>query len=206
MQFPSHLRRSMTILFALAAIFLLSGMATVAQDEKVLVVGLSEVTDSLDPAKGYTQTSGIVEHVIYQTLVTFPDTDASKIIPMLAKSWDVSTDGTTYTFHLQDGAVFSSGNPVTADDVVFSINRMHNLKSSPAFQADTIASIEAVDAQTVKVTLTAPNPGFLANLASQYFSISDSKVVKANGGTDQPGADTTDTASKYLEGTSAGSG
>ena len=143
MKFPSHLRRSMTILFALAALFLLSGMATVAQDEKVLVVGLSEVTDSLDPAKGYTQTSGIVEHAIYQTLVTFPDTDASKIIPMLAKSWDVSTDGTTYTFHLQDGAVFSSGNPVTADDVVFSINRMHNLKSSPAFQADTITSVEA---------------------------------------------------------------
>ena len=66
MQFPSYLRRSMTILFALTAIFLLSGLVAVAQDEKVLVVGLSEVTDSLDPAKGYTQTSGIVNRVIYQ--------------------------------------------------------------------------------------------------------------------------------------------
>ncbi len=206
MQFPSHLRRSVTVLFALIAIFLLSGLVAVAQDEKVLVVGLSEVTDSLDPAKGYTQTSGIVNRAIYQTLVTFPDADASAIVPMLAKSWDLSSDGLSYTFHLVDGAVFSSGNPVTADDVVFSINRMHNLKSSPAFQADVIASVEAVDPQTAKITLTSPNPGFLANLASQYFAITDSKVVKANGGTDQPGADTTDTASKYLESTSAGSG
>src|SRR4051794_29354962 len=103
MQFSSQFRRSMTVLFALIAILVFSGLETMAQDEKVLVVGLSEVTDSLDPAKGYTQTSGIVERVIYQTLVTFPSTDASKIIPMLAKSWDISSDGKTYTFHLQDG-------------------------------------------------------------------------------------------------------
>lgn len=206
MQFSLFRRRSSVLVAALVAVFLLSGLVAVAQDEKVLVIGHAESTDSYDPARGYTQTSGIVERVTYETLVTFPNTDASSIIPMLASSWEVSEDGLTYSFTLRDGAVFSSGNAVTADDVVFSVNRLKNVKSSPAFQADNIASVEAVDAKTAKITLATPNPAFLSLLASAFFSITDSAVVKANGGTDAVGADTADQAGPYLDGKSAGSG
>lgn len=202
----SYLRHRAALLLALLFVFLLSGLAVVAQDEKVLVIGHSESTDSYDPARGYTQTSGIVERVVYETLVTFPDADASSIEPMLASSWEVSADGLSYTFTLREGAVFSSGNPVTADDVVFSFNRLKNVKSSPAFLADTIASVEAVDAQTVKLTLIGANPSFISLLPNAAFSISDSKVIKEQGGTDAEGADTTDQAGAYLDTNSAGSG
>src|SRR5215470_13591352 len=106
-------RRSATLFLILVMVFALSGLAAVAQDEKVLVVGHAESTDSYDPARGYTQTTGIVERAVYETLVTFPDKDASTIEPMLATSWDVSADGLTYTFKLDEKAVFASGNPVT---------------------------------------------------------------------------------------------
>src|SRR5690606_32778420 len=140
---------------------------------------------SLDPARGYTQTTGFVNHATYETLVTFPDEDASEIIPMLATEWSVSEDGLTYTFKLLEDVVFSSGNPLTADDVVFSFMRLKNIKGNPAFLADSIASVEAVDTYTVAITLHQVDPSFLANLPNNNaFSISDSKLIKENGGTD----------------------
>lgn len=201
----SHVRRLLALLAVLSLSLLLSGLVA-AQDEKVLIIGHAESTDSLDPARGYTQTSGIIFRAIYETLVTFPDADASAIEPMLATEWSVSEDGLTYTFTLREGAVFASGNPVTADDVVFSINRLKNLKSSPAFLADTIASVEAIDAATVAFTLTAADPSFLSSLPNSAFQVTDSVLIKENGGLDTEDAETADTAEEYLNSASAGSG
>ena len=80
---------------------ILGAFTAVAQDEKILVIGHSEVTDSYDPAHGFTQTTGMVNHAAYSQLVTFPDEDASGILPLLADSWSISDDGMTYTFSLQ---------------------------------------------------------------------------------------------------------
>jgi peptide/nickel transport system substrate-binding protein len=201
-----HWRRSATLFLVLAMVFALSGLAAVAQDEKVLVIGHAESTDSYDPSRGYTQTSGIVEHAVYQTLVTFPDGDASSILPMLATSWDVSDDGLTYTFHLKEDAVFSSGNPVIADDVVFSFNRLKNVKSSPAFLADNFSTVEAMDAHTVVITLPGANPAFISLLPNNAFSVTDSKLIMENGGTDAADAADSDKAETFLNQTSAGSG
>lgn len=77
--------------FLLVVVILLFGVGVFglsAQDEKVLVVGHAESTDSLDPAHGYTQTTGIINRVTYETLVTFPDADASAIVPLLARGLD----------------------------------------------------------------------------------------------------------------------
>jgi peptide/nickel transport system substrate-binding protein len=197
----SFLRKLPALLLALVLALLISTTAF-AQDEKVLVIGHAESTDSLDPARGYTQTTGIVLKATYQTLVTFPAADASSIEPELAESWTVSEDGLTYTFTLSADAAFADGHPVTADDVVFSINRLKAIKGNPAFLADGIASVSAVDASTVAITLTAASPSFLSLLPNSAFSVVDSEAVKANGGTD--GED--DAAEAYLNGTSAGSG
>lgn len=71
------------LLICLALLVLLAGAFTgLAQDEKVLVIGHSEVTDSYDPAHGFTQTTSIVNHAAYSQLVTFPDADASEILPL----------------------------------------------------------------------------------------------------------------------------
>ena len=183
------------------------GGVSFAQDEKVLVIGHAESTDSLDPARGYTQTTGFINRATYQTLVTFPDEDASAIIPMLATEWTVSDDGLTYTFKLRDDVVFASGNPFTAADVAFSLMRLKHVQGNPAFLAANIAAVTAVDDYTVEITLEQSDPAFLANLAnSNGFSIVDSKLVMENGGTDAEDASTADAAESFLNSVSAGSG
>src|SRR5262245_1704939 len=102
------------VLSVLLVLIVLSAGVLHAQDEKVLVVGHAESTDSLDPARGYTQTTGIINEVTYDTLVTFPKDSAETIEPRLAESWTISDDGLTYTFTLRD-AKFADGDPVTAD-------------------------------------------------------------------------------------------
>lgn len=177
-----------------------------AQDEKVLVIGHAESTDSLDPARGYTQTSGIIHKATYNTLVTFPSENAGEILPLLATEWEISEDGLTYTFTLREGVTFSNGDPLTAADVVFSINRLKNVKGNPSFLADNIASVEAVDDGTVVFTLASARPSFLAELTNTVFSITNSAEVTANGGSDAADAADTDTAEEYLNSTSAGTG
>jgi len=95
---------------------------------------------------------------------------------------------------------------MTADDVVFSFNRMKNVKGNPSFLAATIASVTASDPKTVVLKLSAPDPAILAKLVFSAFSVTDSKVVKANGGTDAADADKTDKAETWLNQNSAGSG
>ena len=200
-----HYRNKYLILM-LIAILLVGVMSVTAQDEKILVVGHAESTDSLDPARGFTGTTGIVNRVTYDTLVTFPDEDASSIEPMLATDWSVSDDGLSYTFNLRDDVVFWDGSPMTASDVVFSFNRLKNVKGGPSFLADNIDGVEAVDDTTVVVTLASVNPSFLAELPNYAFSISSEAVVTANGGTAGEDAAETDTAEGFLNDTSAGTG
>ena len=189
----------------LLTIFMVSG-GLVAQDENVLVIGHAEVTDSYDPAHGFTPTSAIIHQAAYDTLVTFPDGDASDILPALATEWTVSDDGLVYTFTLGDEARFGDGSGVTAGDVVFSLNRLRHVDGNPSFLADGIASVEAVDDKTVAITLTDVQPPFLTRLTNTAFSITQASVVQANGGTDAEDAATTDTALEYLDQNSAGTG
>lgn len=195
-----RLRPLLSILFILAALNLGS---VSAQAERLLVVGHAEATDSLDPANGFTQTTGIVNQVTYDTLVTFPPNNASSIEPRLATSWTVSDDGLTYTFNLRDGVLFSNGDPLTAEDVVFSINRLKGVRGSPSFLANEIERVEAIDDLTVAITLNQVNPAFLVRLTNNAFAITNADQVRANGGT---GEADTDTAEAYLNSTSAGTG
>ena len=177
-----------------------------AQDEKVLVIGHAEATDSLDPAHGFTQTTGIVNRSTYSTLVTFPDQDASEILPMLADSWEISEDGLTYTFALNEAATFWNGDDVDSDDVVFSIKRLQNADGNPSFLADNIADVVAIDENTVEFSLTDARPSFLTEMTNYAFSITHADLIRENGGTDAMDAAETDTAETFLNSVSAGSG
>lgn len=193
---------------ALCLVFVASVMfGTVhAQDDKVLIVGHAEITEAYDPAHAFNPTSGMINRVAYDTLVTFPDGDASSIEPLLASSWSISEDGLTYTFNLRDDVTFANGDPVEAEDVVFSFNRLKNIKAQPSFLADPIASVEVVDTKTVNITVTEIRPSFLSELANTAFSVTNAEVVRANGGTDAADAAETDGALDFLDQTSAGSG
>ena len=70
-------RFAIIALVLLMAVPLMSGMSF-AQEEKVLVIGHAEATDSLDPARGYNQTTSIVLRATYQNLIQFPDQDAQR--------------------------------------------------------------------------------------------------------------------------------
>jgi peptide/nickel transport system substrate-binding protein len=196
---------SLLFLLVLTVVVMTNGLVA-AQDENVLVIGHAESTDSLDPARGYTQTTSIVLKATYDTLVTFPVDSAAEIQPALAESWEISEDGLTYTFTLREGATFSDGSPVTAEDVAFTFNRMINVKGQPSSLATTIAGAEAAEDGTFVLTLSEPDPAILSKLVASGSSIVNAELVTANGGTDAADADTTDTAEEFLNSNSAGSG
>jgi len=171
----------------------------------VMIANIDDVV-TLDPHHAYETTNLMIHNSTYDTLVEFRPDDLTKVASRLADKWEVSADGLTYTFHLQPGIKFTSGNPVTAEDVRFSWTRLKNIKDNPAFYADIIADVQVVDDATVKVTLAEPSPTFLSICAAPAMSIVDSKVVKEHGGTDAADADQTDKAKDWLDQNSAGSG
>jgi peptide/nickel transport system substrate-binding protein len=203
-----HFAKRFATLITIALVVMLgvSVRSSAAQTSKPFVIGMASNAISLDPARGFEQESGIIDKAAYDTLVTFPADNVNKILPNLATSWAASSDGLTYTFTLKSGVHFSSGNAVTASDVVFSWNRMKNVKGNPSFLADTIDSVTAPDDKTVVLKLNAPDPAILAKLVFPAFSVTDSAVVKQHGGTDAVGADKSDTAETWLDNNSAGTG
>jgi len=149
---------------------------------------------TLDPAVVYEYSGILVVHNVYQTLVTFVGSDLQTIKPGLADSWDTKDAGDHWelTFKLHDGNKFASGNPITADDVVYSFNRVLAINGSPAFLFTDVAgitadSVKAVDPLTVVISLpkTASPAAFLAVLTNTVAGVVDSKEVKANEGSDQ---------------------
>ena len=170
-----------------------------------LVIGKSFDLATLDPGRMFETTGGIIIPAMYDTLLTFENNDVTEPKPSLATSWEVNDDATEYTFTLRDDAVFSDGTPLTAADVAFSLNRVRELKGNGSFLMDGVTA-EAKDDSTVVLTSEQPNPALPRILPTPTLGIVNSAVVMANGGTDQPGADTADTAEEYLNSTSAGSG
>ena len=168
---------------------------------------------TLDPAYAGETTNLFIHINTYDTLVDIRPDDLNTIVPRLAESWEVNDDFTEFIFHLRQDAKFASGNPVTAQDVVFSWNRLLNVAGAPAFNLDGVGKVEAVDDYTVKVSTAVgddgkpqPLPQFLSSACNPSLGIQDSKLVKEHGGTDAADAATTDKAKEWLDQNSAGSG
>jgi peptide/nickel transport system substrate-binding protein len=178
-----------------------------AQDDGAeLVIGANFVIQSLDPGRSIETTTNMINHSVYDSLVTFDGEDLTTPMPRLASSWTVSEDGTSYAFTLQPDVTFASGNALTSADVKWSFDRVRNLQSNPLFLVEKITGVEAPDPQTVVITLDAPYPGILPILASPSLGIIDSVLVSEHGGTDAANAAETDTAEEFLNSQSAGSG
>ncbi len=78
---------------------------------------------TMDPAYAYDTASGEIIQNVYETLIFYDGEQPAKFVPMLADSYDMSTDGKTYTFHLHPGIKFANGDPMTAADVAYSFER-----------------------------------------------------------------------------------
>lgn len=172
------------------------------------LVFASNLTDiiTLDPAVAY-EFSGIqAEGSIYETLVSFiPGKDG--VQPLLAESWDVQDSGDlwTLTFKLNPNAKFASGNPVTAEDVVWSWSRALDINGSPAFLLIDVAKVtkenlKAVDAQTfeVKFSKEVSPQVFLAVISFTVAAAVEKAAVEPNMGSDF--------GQSWLNDNSAGSG
>lgn len=145
-----------------------------------LRLGIAEDALTLDPIASSDNPSIWTELLIFDQLVR-PSTDGLKLEPGLAEKWDIAEDGKSYTFHLRSNARFSNGDPVTADDVVFSLKRAAGDKSEWARFFRPITGYEVIDSQTVRLTLDKPFTPLLNNLALFSASILPQKALTASG-------------------------
>ena len=153
---------------ALAAVLVLGGCAAGDADggsgsgsDQTLRLMTGEPA-GLDPAVTVTQRSLRMMELIYDTLIDYDADNA--LVPAIAESWDVSEDGLTYVFTIRE-ASFSDGTAITADDVVFSLERARSSET----MANTFAVVDSIEASgdlEVTVTLTAPSRVFLNALAA----------------------------------------
>ena len=151
-----------------------------------VTIGLKLAPVSLDIRH---QSGSAIEQVlignVYEALLS-RDSD-NKVQPGLAKSWDISKDGKTYAFHLNQNMTFSNGDKLDADDVAWSINQ---LKEKQYYNANQVASLdkaEAVDANTVKLTLSTPDSNLLWYLTGRPGLVFD-KNAKYNAKTEAVGS------------------
>lgn len=154
--------------------------AAAADGDKVLNVMVEVEVESLDPQVA---TDGTSFEVIanYTDGLTQMDADGAAV-PAIAESWDVSEDGTVYTFHLRQDANWSNGEPVTADDFIFAWQRavdpalaseysymfsqIGQVKNAAAIIAGEMdkseLGVKAIDSKTLEVTLEVPVSYFLS--------------------------------------------
>lgn len=151
----------------------------------VLVHLVVSLPTTLDPAVGYDSPSMSAIQNIYETLVTYTGSEVRQVVPLLAESWTVSPDNRRFTFHLRPGVQFHNGHPLTAECVVYSLQRVLRLNQGPAWilsQGLSTSGLRSIDEVTVEITLTRPFPAFPFCLANTVASIVDPAVVEANGG------------------------
>jgi len=196
-----------SVLFAAIAASFTVQAATPAN---TLVIAQSiDDTSSFDPAQGFELTTVQAFNNIYQRLVQSDPNNPIDLKPTLATSWEAGKDNRSLTFTLDPKAVFASGNPLTADDVIFSLSRVVKLNLEPSFvltqlgwdEKNVDSFLTKVDDHHVKVSWTANvSPNFVLSLLSApVSSIVDSKQVKEN-------AKGTDLGHEWLASHSAGSG
>lgn len=164
------------------------------------VLRLDEVAvGELDPGKASDYADSILMFNVYDTLV-LPKQGGPGHVPHLAESWE--SDGNSYTFKLRSDVKFQSGNALTAEDVVFSLDRMKALGAGLSYLFASVESAEAVDENTVKFNLSEPYAPFVASLVR--LPIVDKATVMANLG-DGDG-EMKDWGQAYLSANGAGTG
>ena len=179
------------VALVLSAALLVPAVQTVmAQDARPSLLRVSRISDflpSIHPVELGTGNQELMADLIFSTLVDV-DSDEVTILPDLAQTWEVTPDAKTYTFHLNPAAVWSDGQPVTADDVLYTIAWANQNPdafkqlSVAAFQGvvggdevkgttDIPSGVKKIDDHTVEITLKQPDSTFLRRLAGAVYYI-----------------------------------
>lgn len=174
-------RRFIGVLLAVTALF---GVAFAQNKPSTITFAQSVAVTDLGPAYGafLNYPAGYeVGYVIYDRLVTF-NADL-KIVPQLATSWETSSDGLTWTFHLRHGVKFQDGTPFDAQAVKFNIERMMDPKRNTTNRPlwDPIAGAKVVDPYTVQIITKKPYAMLLNTLAHGSGAIVSPTAIEKNG-------------------------
>ena len=158
---------------------------------------LGNVQDNIDPGITNNSFSSVFLGNCFEGLVTY--NEAGEVVGGAAEDWEISEDGTVYTFHLRDGLKWSDGSDLTAEDFVYAIQRVLTpatggqyvdivksyIKNADEFyagKADAEAlGVKAVDAQTLEITLKQPTAFFIDLLTMWVFDPVQKATVEANG-------------------------
>ncbi len=176
---------------AVAAAFALpvNLLAATPKDTLVIAWAMDDII-TMDPGEAFEISAGEIMGNSYDRLLRYDVNDPSKLIPDVATKWSVSPDDKTYTFEIKRGVKFASGNPLTAEDVAYSLQRAVILDKTPAFiltqfgfTKDNVKDkIRVVDSHTLVLQTDKPYaPTFVLNcLTANVASIIDKKLVQAN--------------------------
>jgi peptide/nickel transport system substrate-binding protein len=128
-----------------------SALAETPPDTLVQAALIDDII-SLDPAEIFEFSGAEYGSQVYDGLISYDTTDVSKILPELAESWTISEDGKTFTFKIREGVAFHSGNPLSAQDAVYSLQRVVALNLSPGFILTQFGFTPENMAETIKAT------------------------------------------------------
>lgn len=156
-------------LLAAACLCMAVSMTSFAADKTDIVVAMDADVDTLHPTDFSTTVELGVLNQIYDTLLYYSPDGTKDPEPRIAESYEISDDGLDYTFHLRDDVAFHDGTPVTADDVVFSIE-LYKASEYQGSQISMLSSVEATDEHTVVCHLDAPYSPFLQGICSPMIA------------------------------------
>lgn len=154
-------------------------------ERDTLVVGVQGLPETLDPARELSNVGTRVSYTPYDTLIRRDFLNNNELVPSLATAWERLSD-TEVEFTLRDDVTFHNDDPFSADDVVFTFERMLNADAESDLNEaktyfSTFTSVEKVDDYTVKVTTAAPDPLIIQRLASWASWIVSKAYVEAVG-------------------------
>ena len=143
-----------------------------AQRRGTLVIAL-DISDAtgLDPVRVYQYSNPLPTHAAYDGMVTFDPGNSVNLKPALATEWAYQPDGKTVRLKLRTDVKFSSGKPMTAEDVRFSFTRQLNIKDQPWQYINHIEEVKAVDAHTVDIVLKDPSLPLMTIIATPAFGV-----------------------------------
>ncbi|WP_429924136.1 ABC transporter substrate-binding protein [Agrobacterium vitis] len=170
-------RRFLTGTAALGAGLIVSGYMSKVQAKTpgTLTVGLSAFPPNLRPFDHAGAAANTVKLQTFRGLLGYGSD--GKVREELAEEWSYDGDR-TYSFKIRDNAVFQNGEPVTSEDVEFSIQQI-TAKGSTAYLAEEfrgIEKVEIIDRKNIKLILAKPTPSFVGSLAGQFAMIISKKA------------------------------
>lgn len=186
-------RSNSTSVLLIAILFIFSSCRHHEQSKNIFHYNEHSGIATLDPAFAKNQSIIWAVHQLYNTLIQTDD--SLNLIPSLAKSWEISPDNLKFIFHLRNDVYFQDndafvngkGRKMTAQDVVYSFNRItdKNTASSGAWifngRVDSINAFTAIDDTTFQLKLLAPFHPILGILSMQYCSVVPKEVVEKYG-------------------------